>query len=414
MNRARPEDPLVGAEVELDIERVAHGGHCVGRYQGRVVFVRHTLPGERVIAVVTDGRDGDSFLRADAVRVLRPAAGRVDPRCGYSGPGGCGGCDWQHVDLSVQRELKATVVREQLLRFAGLTWQGSVEPVQGDDEGLHWRARVEFAVGPDGRPGLRPHRRREVIPVSDCPIAVRPVIDSGVLQQRWPGEKAVDVVAPSRGEVAVVPVPSGEAGAPVLTEEVVVAGGSDLSLRVGARGFWQVHPGAAARFVDVVRSGLRPVEGERVVDLYCGVGVFAAALRGDVGASGSVLAIEGDRAAVQHAKRNLAPRAGAARVSVRRGRVDRVLADLNRSASGTAGADLVVLDPPRTGAGAQVVRQVAGLEPRAVAYVACDPAALSRDLAVFADLDYQVEDLRAFDAFPMTHHIECIAILRRR
>lgn len=410
----RADDPLLGATVEVDVDKVAHGGHCVARHEGRVLFVRHTLPGERVRALITDGREGDRFLRADAIEILQPSSNRVEPRCRISGPGGCGGCDWQHVDLAAQRELKTSVVREQLSRMAGLEWDGQVEPVPGDRDGLRWRTRVEFAVDPDGVPGLRPHRRRDVIPVNDCPIATDQVGGSGALERRWPGERAVDVAASSTGQTAVVAVPSGEAEAPVLTERVETASGA-LDLEVGARGFWQVHPGAATTFVDVVMAGLRPRPGERVLDLYCGVGLFAAAVRGEsgVGSAGSVLAVEGDRAAVASARRNLAPAPGAARVAVRRGRVDRVLREERRRGRSVS-ADLVILDPPRTGAGAEVVREVTEREPRAVAYVACDPAALARDLRTFSDAGYTVESLRAFDAFPMTHHVECIAILSPR
>lgn len=410
----RPEDPLVGSSVELDIERVAHGGHCIARHEGRVIFVRHTLPGERVRALVTEGRVGDSFLRADAVEILRSAPGRRPPRCPYSGPGGCGGCDWQHVDTHTQRALKTEVVREQLQRLAQYDWTGTVEPVPGDDDGLRWRTRVEFAVDADGRPGLRPHRRRDVIPVQDCPIAVPAVIDTGVLQRAWTGQRAVDVATSSTAEVSVVPVPGGEEQAPVLTEQVPTSTGPDLQLRVGARGFWQVHPGAARTFTDVVLQGLRPKPGERVIDLYCGVGLFAAAVRRLIGPAGLVLAVEGDPAAVRSARENLEPRADHAPVQVVEGRVDEVLAARRAAPADQAdAADLVILDPPRIGAGAAVVREVAARQPRAIAYVACDPAALARDLRTFADAGYELADLRAFDAFPMTHHIECIALLHR-
>lgn len=407
--------PQPGALLEVDVDRVAHGGHCVGRHQGQVVFVRHTLPGERVRARVTEVGGGGRYLRADAEEVLRSAPGRVERRCPFSGPGRCGGCDWQHVDLARQRELKAAVVTELMARLAGVDVTAlpggplRVEAVPGDRDGLRWRTRVEFAVDGEGRAGLRKHRSHEVVPVTDCPIADERVVGTGVLQQRHPGLETLDVVAPSAGDPVVVPVPGETAAGHVVTERVPGVGG-DREFQVAARGFWQVHPGAAATFVAGALAWLDPQPGERALDLYAGVGVFAAALGQQVGPDGSVVAVEGDRTAVEHARANLADLPW---VRVRGNRVDRELRRL-RSGGGRhrrAGTDVVVLDPPRTGAGKVVVREVAGLRPRAVAYVACDPAALARDVRYAADQGYRLTRLRALDAFPMTHHVECLALL---
>ena len=418
-------DPVaVGDQMVVEVGDVAHGGHCVARvgpeHGGLVAFVRHALPGERVRIAVTEIGKGGRYVRADAVEVLQPAAGRVDPPCPWSGPGRCGGCDWQHADLHLQRELKARVVTEQFARLAqiDLTEQlGSpltVEPVPGDAEGLRWRTRVELAVDGSGRPGLRAHRSHQVVPIDDCLIATDEVVGSGILGQRWTGERAVDVVASSTGDLAIVPVPTGERLAPPVTERVQVPAGERHTswsgeFEVAARGFWQVHPGAAATFVAAVLDGLEPRRGERVVDLYSGVGLFAAALAAAVGEEGQVLAVEGDRVAVGHAGANLAGAPGAP-VEVRAGAVDRVLAPLVRQG---ITADLVVLDPPRAGAGRRVVAAVAALQPRRVAYVACDPAALARDVSWVEELGYGLTALRAFDAFPMTHHVECVALLTK-
>lgn len=400
----RPDPPPVGTELELTVGAVAHGGHCVARHEGQVVFVRHTLPGERVRAVVTSAGGGGRFLRADAVEVLEPAAGRVDPPCPWSGPGRCGGCDWQHVALAGQRALKAAVVTEQLARLAGLDLVEvlgravEVEPLPGDEEGLRWRTRIELAVGDDGRPGLRRHRSHQVVPVQDCPIATRGVIGTGVLGRRFPPGTRVDVVAPSADDAVVLPEGARDV---VLREEV---GG--VGFEVSGRGFWQVHPGAAATFTQVVLDWLDPQPGERALDLYAGVGLFTVALAARVGPGGAVEAVEGDRVAAGHAAHNLERWPWA---SVRRDRVDRAVRARVRS---RRGVDLVVLDPPRAGAGRQVARDVAALGARRVVYVACDPAALARDTATLAAHGYRLRDLRAFDAFPMTHHVECLALFQ--
>ncbi len=399
----------MGRELDLDIGPVAHGGFSVARHEGRVVFVRHTLPGERVRARVTEGGSQDRFLRADAVEILTPSADRVEPVCRHAGPptadltwGGCGGCDWQHVNLTAQRELKGQVVAEQFARLAGLTVSVPVLAVPGDDAGLHWRTRVEFAVDAAGRAGLRPSRSRTVLPISECPIAVPGILESGVLHRDWTGYRAVDIAVAGEAPAVIVPVASREGPAPTLTETVATPGWSGR-YAVSARGFWQVHPGAAATFLGQVLQALAPQPGEQVLDLYAGVGLFAVPLADAVGPKGSVLAVEGDALACEHARANAGDRS---QVQVLTGRVEDRLGEITAH-----GADVVVLDPPRTGAGRVVMEAVLGLQPRAIAYVACDPAALARDTAYALAGGYHLGSLTAYDAFPQTHHVECIAVL---
>ena len=387
----------MGTSLTVSVGPVAHGGHCVARHEGRVVFVRHTLPGETVRAVVTDGAEGSSFWRADAVEVLTPSPDRVPPPCPWSGPGRCGGCDWQHVSVPAQRALKAEVVREQLSHLAHLDVVVEVEPVPGDVEGLGWRTRVTWAVADHGAAGLRRHRSHEVVPVDSCRIAHPLVDEAGVTRRTWPGAGSVEVSASvATGERLVLPDGRGDG---VLTEVV-----DGRAFRVTGGGFWQVHPGAAATLLAAVMQGLQPQPGDTALDLYGGVGLFAARLAEAVGPTGRVTLVESDRVAVADARHNLA---GLAAVRVERGRVDHVLRRLR-----TGRADLVVLDPPRSGAGRAVVDLVARqVRPRRVAYVACDPAALARDLTWFAERGYRLKGLRAFDIFPMTHHVECVALL---
>jgi tRNA/tmRNA/rRNA uracil-C5-methylase (TrmA/RlmC/RlmD family) len=356
----------------------------------------------------------------------------VEPPCPWAGPGRCGGCDLQHVAPPRQRALKAGVVAEQLSRLAGLDVDVEVEPVPGDVGGLGWRTRVEFAVDGEGRAGLRRHRSHEVVPVDRCRIASPGVDALDVTARRWPAAERVDAVAPSVGEPVAVRVPGDDV--PDVVERVEARwrepDGSEGALRrdftVSARGFWQVHPGAAATFVGAVMEALAVRPGERALDLYGGAGLFAAALAEAVGPQGQVVLVEADRDAGERAREQLA---ASGNVAVVTARVDDALGvpratrhgrPRRTGRRGGAGrrspllpdrADVVVLDPPRTGAGPAVCREVAALRPRAVAYVACDPAALARDTAAFADAGYGLERLRAFDAFPMTHHVECVALL---
>lgn len=405
---------LVGQRVELDIGPIAHGGHCVARLDGRVVFVRHAIPGERVIAAITEGDEEASFLRADAVEILQAAPGRTAPRCPVSGPGGCGGCDFQHVDLVTQRAMLGNVVSEQLSRLAGIEREVVVE-APDDGDGLGWRTRVTFRADSDNRLGLRRHRSHDVIRVDPCPIADPRL--SELTAHRWPADQVEGVVSSHDEVLAIVHETRGRL--PKLgLDGLVDASGERLrgrthvreqvrgrDFRVTGSGFWQVHPQAASILVEAVLAYVRPEPGERIADLYSGVGLFSAFLAEQVGADGRVLSVESGKVAVRDAKRNLhdLPNVSIVGTSVE-----------DAFGRGTIGSscDAVVLDPPRTGARSAVVRQIAELAPSRVVYVACDPAALARDVATFAAHGYELAELRAFDLFPMTHHVECVALLR--
>ncbi|MFC6706450.1 hypothetical protein [Flexivirga alba] len=227
-----------------------------------MIFLRHALPGERVVARVTDGGTASRFLRADAVQVLDASPERRDAPCAFAGPGGCGGCDWQHTSAAFGRELKTRVVREQLRRLAGIDWDGVVEQVPGDVEGLRWRTRVEFSVSPDRRLGLRKHRSHDVVPVDDCLIAVPEVAATGLLAESVePDVTGVDVAVAADREVVAVDLPVRDSGVPNVVERVAPNGVAARGFRVSSRGFWQVHPGAAATFVAAALDGLQPRPG---------------------------------------------------------------------------------------------------------------------------------------------------------
>ncbi|MCP9956933.1 class I SAM-dependent RNA methyltransferase [Streptomyces sudanensis] len=436
MPKNAPESSLVGEEYEVEVGPVAHGGHCIARTgEGRVLFVRHALPGERVVARVTEGDETSRFLRADAVTVLDASKDRIEAPCPYARPGRCGGCDWQHAKPGAQRRLKGEVVAEQLRRLAGLTpeeagWDGTVVPAEGDKlpagEVPRWRTRVQYAVDESGRAGLRRHRSHEVEPIDHCMIAAEGVSELGIEKRPWPGMASVEAIAATGSQdrqVVLTPRPGArlplvELDRPVSVLRVDEKDGGvhrvhgrpfvreradDRTHRVGNGGFWQVHPKAADTLVRAVMQGLLPRKGDTALDLYCGVGLFAGALADRVGDQGAVLGIESGKRAVEDARHNLQ---GFDRVRVEQGKVDQVL-----PRTGITKVDLVVLDPPRAGAGKQVVRHLATLGARRIAYVACDPAALARDLAYFREAGYKPRTLRVFDLFPMTHHMECVAIL---
>ncbi|MCW2641065.1 MAG: rRNA (Uracil-5-) -methyltransferase RumA [Dactylosporangium sp.] len=394
--------------LELTVGPVAHGGHCVARLpEGQVVFVRHALPGERVRAAVTERRRG--YLRADAVEVLEASPDRVEEPCKYAKPGRCGGCDFQHATPAAQHEFKAAVVRELLARIGGLTpaevedLRVRVEPLPGGP--LGWRTRVQYAVDAEGRPGLRKHRSHDIIPIDRCLIAHPAIQDAPVTDRTWPVRGGgVEVVAASGGDLTIFTRPrGGRAPRLVSGPRVVRERALGREWKIDATGFWQVHPAAPDALAAAVLDLLQPRPGERAWDLYGGAGLFAAALAPVLGPQGRVTIVESDPRGVTAARRNLAD---LSQVHVAPGDVAAVIANPRWRS-----IDIVVLDPPRAGVGREVIESVAARSPRAVAYVSCDPAAFARDVATFRERGWRLSRLRAFDAFPMTQHVECVGLL---
>jgi tRNA/tmRNA/rRNA uracil-C5-methylase (TrmA/RlmC/RlmD family) len=420
----------IGQDVEVTIEDVAQGGWCVARPEGLpVLFVRYALPGEHVVARVTEVTS--KFARADAVAIRQASPDRVTAPCVHARPGGCGGCDWQHASLSAQRALTAAVVSQQLARLAGIDREVTVEALPGDGDhgadggtpGLGWRTRVQFAVDRDGVAGLRAHRSHRVIDIGDCLIAHRAIRDLDIPGHTWPGATMVEaaVGATDVAENLAVTVetarPNGGPrrarrkgtlveGRPFLAEHA-----AGRLWQVSADGFWQVHPAAADTLTTAVTEALAPRPGDTVLDLYCGAGLFAGAVAPLVGPGGAVTGVESDPAAVRNARQNLSDQP----------QVRFLKADVAQAAS--AGnlppARLVIADPPRAGLAREVVAYLTGDSvigdsgAERFAYVSCDPATLARDLALLISGGWRLAALRAFDAFPMTHHVECIAVLAR-
>ncbi|MEE2032424.1 class I SAM-dependent RNA methyltransferase [Rhodococcus chondri] len=416
-----------GRRIELMLGNPAHGGFCVARHDGRVVFVRHGLPGERVFALVTEDRGG-SYCFADTVEVLQPSEDRVDPACPISGPGGAGCCDLSHASMPAQRRIGAAVVAEQLRRLGGVERDVVVEDLPGGaPNGTKWRTRVRLAVDVAGNPGYRRYRSNDVVPELACPqIEVRAYL--GLADRVWQPGSELQVVLDDAGARHVVEIapPSvsrtghrsaGRRGASARraaanaprAEKVIEGSGRTLE-RVGSRewyvtttGFWQAHRGAPETYSAVVAQWADAAPGSTVWDLYGGAGVFAAALAEQVGPSGRVEVVESARSAVDDGMEALAD---LPQVHFRHGRVELLIGDL-------PAPQIVVLDPPRAGAGKDVVAAIAAAGPRRVIHVGCDPAAFGRDVGLYRGHGYQLADLRTFAAFPSTHHVECLGLFTR-
>jgi tRNA/tmRNA/rRNA uracil-C5-methylase (TrmA/RlmC/RlmD family) len=415
----------VGQEIEVTAGEPAHGGWCVAHPEGEpVVFVRHALPGELVRVVVTEVTS--RFARGDAVDVLKASPDRVEPPCRYARPGGCGGCDWQHASLPAQRALKAAVVAQQLRRMAGIDREVVVEELPGGAEtsaGLGWRTRMRFAVNSGGAAGLHEHRSHEVVAIDDCLIASPAIRELDIPGQDWTGLTAVEAEAGADAAQTAVILDGrlkGDIGGPAARRSVLERKGRTVrpvrgrpflrqhaagrDWRVTAGAFWQVHPGAADALCAAVTEILDAGPGDTVTDLYCGAGLFAGVLAPLTGPDGAVTAVESDPAAVADARDNLRAYNWA---RVRRGDVAALLRDER-----VRPARLVVADPPRAGLAREVIDYLDAGAQR-FAYVSCDPATLARDIRLLTERGWSLATLRAFDAFPMTHHVECVAGLTR-
>jgi len=378
-----------GQIIRVTIEKVAHGGHFIARYEGAVIFVRHGLPGEVVDVAITSV--GSSFNRGDVVAVIEPSPDRVEAPCRYANRNGCGGCDFQHVEISAQRKLKEDVIAEQFARIAKMDVRVSVEEVSPS---LGWRTQTTIGSDKEGRAGFYASRTNTIMAIDDC-LVLHPSIDYPKIQsQSWEPGARIQVSASTNGSSRVV-VGDGVQGEQIQTSMV-----NGKSYQVSPDSFWQSNVNAPKVLADCVIEFAHIRTGDHVLDLYGGVGLFALQLHDAIGADGRIDLVEGSKSATADAGVNFT---GKENVKIHTGDVEKILPRFSR-------ADVVILDPPRDGAKKNVIASLVECKPRAIVYVACDPAALARDSALLRDANYTLEKIRAFDLFPMTHHIECVAL----
>jgi len=414
--------------VEVVLAGPAAGGGFVARDPGgRVLFVRHGLPGERVIAEITE--EHPRWARADAIEILEPSPDRINPACPAAGPGGCGGCDFQHVDLAVQRDLKAMLLEEQLRRVAKIDYTVVVEAVEG--AGLGNRTRIRFGVDELGRLGMRRHGSHDIVAIDHCPLGVEAIGDLDLDEEVWPAGADVEVVAVTGSAPIAYAVLDEEEGADdgesidelspvgddVILEEddqVEDESGSGLltttvlgeEFTVSPGVFWQIHRRAPEVLTQAVLEGLDLREGDRVLDLYCGAGLFTLPIARLVGHSGRVIGIEAADVAAIDAIGNLG--------DLPQSRI------LNTTVTGAslrdhlAGASRCVLDPPRRGVDRSALLALAGSAVmERIVMVSCDPATFARDLRLLLDQGFSIASIRAFDLFEMTEHIEIVCVVTR-
>lgn len=403
---AGPDRPAV---LELTAGPPANGGSCVARHEGRVVFVRYALPGETVRARVV--ADHGSYWHADVVEVIEPSADRIDPLCPIAGVDGAGCCDMAFAQPDAVRRLKGAVVANQLAKLGGYRWRDEhdavAEPV-GDTGVRGWRTRVRLDTSPAGRAGFHRYHSADLVTELDCAQLPAGMLD-GLADPVWPPGVQLHVAVDDDGDRHVVQ--SGARGGHKTTTQVI-EGRYDAVQRVAGRvwrvpvtAFWQAHRDAAAVYTELVAGVAQLDPGMTAWDLYGGAGVFAAALAQAVGERGRVVTVDTSRGATRAARNALADLGW---VSVVTGSVRQALVAQRRR------ADVAVLDPPRSGAGAEVIDLLAAAQVPRVIHIGCEAASFARDVGLYLGHGYTVEDLRVFDSFPLTHHVECVAVLTRR
>ena len=395
--------PPALAELTLTVGPPANGGSCVARHDGRVVFVRYALPGERVRVRVT--ADRGSYWHAETVEVIEPSDDRTASLCPIAGVDGAGCCDLAFVDPAAARALKAEVVSNQLARLGDYQWDGTVQPLSATGP-TGWRTRVRLDVGADGRAGFHRYRSDNLVVDLNCGQLPTGMLD-GLAGTQWPPGAHVHVVVDDDGQRHVArTVRHGRRNATEVIEGSLqgVQRAGRHSWQVPLTAFWQAHRDAARTYSELVSEWAEPAPGMTAWDLYGGVGVFAAVLGDAVGESGQVVSVDSSRAASRAAQSTLAD---LPQVRVITDSVRRVLTAQRES------ADVAVLDPPRAGAGREVIELLAAAEVPRVVHIGCEAASFARDIGLYRRHGYAVNKIRVFDSFPLTHHIECVALLTR-
>lgn len=357
--------------MQVRVEKVAHGGHFIARNEGQVIFIRDTAPGELVEIEITSKAKG--FLRANVLEVLEPSQERVTPPCQYAGK--CGGCDFQHLNSAYQRQLKAEVIKEQFSRIAKLDINVTVHEVSPT---THYRTHIRGVANEAGHFGIYASRSHDIIPISDCLIAGEELHVAQVATEKFKPMEPIEV-------------PQGD--------QIREVKGKKLLVKAGA--FWQRHRNApdvlTTQFINLAKLKA----GEHLLDLYGGVGLFTSVAIELLGPGGRIDLIEGSPIATESAKENFKDYSN----------IKIVTDDVAKALKSVKRADVVVLDPPRAGAGAEVVQQLLRINPSRIVYIACDPASLARDVKDFLAAGWRIEKIDGFDLFPMTQHIETIVLL---
>jgi len=381
----------IGDIVTLNIGKIVHGGHFIARHNNQVVFVRHGISGEIANVKITSINSKLAF--GDAIEILKTSKDRVKSPCKYSKPGGCGGCDFQHISPEIQKNLKKIIIQDQFNRIAKIDINPEVistEPLTG----LNWRSRLDLAISNNGKTGLYSHRSNEIIEIDECLIAVEQINKSKVFSKYWNTSDRLSISVSSENELNV-----NQAGKNILGSDELKEVVDDNTYTISPKSFWQSHKNAPRLLLQQVRKYAKIKLGDRICDLYGGAGLFTAPMAKLTGEAGEVHLIERDNDCIKDAKKMFKTKKN---IIIHHGKVEQKLGKIKN-------IDIIILDPPRNGAGKQVIHQIIDKKPKSIVYVSCDPTSLARDTKILIDNNYTLSNVLGLDLYPMTHHIECIA-----
>ena len=381
----------IGDIVTLDIERIANGGHFIAKHDNQIIFVRHTISGEKAKVKIT--AINSKFAFGDAVEILKPSKDRVVAPCKYSHPEGCGGCDFQHIESQAQIDLKRVIIKDQFKRIAKI--EVSPELINAEpSNGLNWRTRLNLSVSEDKNLGLRAFRSNKIIEIDKCLIALKEINNSEIFSKKWNNEDNLKISYSSEKEINISQSGKSLSGSNNLIEIV-----NDNKYEISPKSFWQSHKNAPNLLLKKVLKFADIKKGEIICDLYGGVGLFTLPISKLIGEKGEVHLIEIDKTCIEDANKMFK---GIQNIFIHHGKVEQKLGSVKR-------IDTIVFVPPRKGVSKQVINQIIEKKPKLIVYVSCNPSTLARDSKILLDNKYKLNNIVGLDLFPMTHHIECVA-----
>lgn len=411
---------MVKRMIQVQLTQIAYNGYAIGRYDGKVVFVSHALPGETVEADIYENRK--NWAKARPVKILESSINRTEPSCPHFGAGECGGCQWQHIKYKAQVEYKTHIVKEQIQRLGGVM-RDVVKTALSAGSPWSYRNHVRLHGSAKGW-GFMREGGRGIVPVKSCPImhknlaemfAAPPPSDKSAKLILRTGIRTKERMMILETEKNVIPglelsgsdnvillkgkrKPRILAGKDHLFEE---AGGHRY--RISAGSFFQVNTRGAEILLDLVEKYVNPEANDKIVDLYSGVGFFTLPF---LSSGNPVTAVESEKWAVEDLRFNCGELGKRARILKKNVRT--VLGKEVQS------ADIVICDPPRRGCGHDVIKKIAQLNPKRLVYVSCDPATLARDARFLSRSGYILKEVQPVDLFPQTYHIETVALFLPR
>ena len=385
----------IGDIVTLNIESIANGGHFIARHDNQIVFVRHTISGEKANVKIT--AINSKFAFGDAIEILKSSKDRVEAPCKYSHPEGCGGCDFQHIKPQAQLDLKRAVIEDQFKRIAKIEVRPELIYTEPSN-GLNWRSRLNLSVSENKNLGLRAFRSNKIIEVDECLIALKEINDSEIFTKKWDYEDNLKISYSSESDINISQFGKNVSGSNNLREVV-----NDNKYEISPQSFWQSHKNAPRLLLEQVIKFANIKKGQKICDLYGGVGLFALPISKLIGENGEVHLIEVDKTCIEDANKMFKD---IQNIFIHHGKVEQKLGSVKK-------IDTIILDPPKNGISKQVINQMIEKKPKSIVYVSCNPSTLARDSKILLDNNHELSNIVGLDLFPMTHHIESVASFKK-